>query len=869
MQFLSDVYVPCAECDGARFQPEVLEVRWRGRSDPRRARPHGRGSARALRATCRTSRSRLQPLVDVGLDYLRLGQPLSTLSGGEAQRIKLAAHLGREGKRAHALPLRRAHDGPPPRRRRAPARAASRAWSSAATRSSSSSTTSRSSKCADWVIDLGPEGGAAVAAWSPRARPRRSRPTPGSHTGALPARGAGAPRRSRRGDRGRVADAARASASPTIRVVGAREHNLRDVCSRAAARPADRLHRPLRLGQVVARVRRPLRRGAAPLPRQPVHLRAAVPARDGQARRRRAHGPAADGRDRAASVARRPQVDRRDGHRGRALPAPAVREARRAALPALRRAHPLADRRADPRPAPQGAPRRRGHAARAGGARPQGLPQGGAGGRAQAAPARGAHRRRPRRARRRAVCSTATTSTTSTWWWRPISCPSAAAFEDAPGPRAAARQRLGGRRRRRRGAALLASASSARPAASGFAPLDPRALLLQQPAGRVPDCAGAGVRIEPDPDAFLDAGRARSTTARLLPLDGPERRGERRRLLRRPCARRSVPLDRPVGASGRPAAPDAAGPRRREDVPACAIGPTTLARNASSTTFATERPCESCDGTRLNARARAVRLARHTRCADLHVAARARCRAADRRARASPTRERPIAEGPLREIGPRLALPRARRPRLSALDRRADTLSGGEAQRIRLAAQLGSNLRGVCYVLDEPTIGLHPRDNAMLLDALETLRDARQHRARRRARRGDDPPRRPGRRPRARAPARTAAASSPSRRRPSSPTHPGVGHGPLPRRAAHAHRRRPRRSTTATGSRSTARASTTCRDLDVRAAARRLDLRHRRLRLRQVDAGARRPLPRGVRRALGFPAGRVGRAPGARRASST
>src|SRR5262249_2171587 len=56
------------------------------------------------------------------------------------------------------------------------------------------------------------------------------------------------------------------------------------------------------------------------------------------------------------------------------------------------------------------------------------------------------------------------------------------------------------------------------------------------------------------------------------------------------------------------------------------------------------------------------------------------------------------------------------------LDRRADTLSGGEGQRIRLAAQLGSNLRGVCYVLDEPTIGLHARDNAMLLDALEELR---------------------------------------------------------------------------------------------------------------------------------------------------
>jgi excinuclease ABC subunit A len=56
------------------------------------------------------------------------------------------------------------------------------------------------------------------------------------------------------------------------------------------------------------------------------------------------------------------------------------------------------------------------------------------------------------------------------------------------------------------------------------------------------------------------------------------------------------------------------------------------------------------------------------------------------------------------------------------LNRSAPTLSGGEAQRIRLAAQLGSNLQGVCYVLDEPTIGLHPRDNRVLLDTLERLR---------------------------------------------------------------------------------------------------------------------------------------------------
>jgi len=56
------------------------------------------------------------------------------------------------------------------------------------------------------------------------------------------------------------------------------------------------------------------------------------------------------------------------------------------------------------------------------------------------------------------------------------------------------------------------------------------------------------------------------------------------------------------------------------------------------------------------------------------------------------------------------------------LDRAANTLAGGEAQRVRLAAQLGSNLRGACYVLDEPTIGLHPRDNARLLRTLNLLR---------------------------------------------------------------------------------------------------------------------------------------------------
>ena len=72
------------------------------------------------------------------------------------------------------------------------------------------------------------------------------------------------------------------------------------------------------------------------------------------------------------------------------------------------------------------------------------------------------------------------------------------------------------------------------------------------------------------------------------------------------------------------------------------------------------------------------------------------------------------------------------------LDRSADTLSGGEFQRVRLATSIGSGLVGVCYVLDEPSIGLHPRDNQRLIDSLLRSQVAGQHGAGRRARRGRD-----------------------------------------------------------------------------------------------------------------------------------
>lgn len=148
--------------------------------------------------------------------------------------------------------------------------------------------------------------------------------------------------------------------------------------------------------------------------------------------------------------------------------------------------------------------------------------------------------------------------------------------------------------------------------------------------------------------------------------------------------------------------------------------------------------CSTCNGTRLNATARAVRLQLGS---DPHFPAKAmaipaitdlaRLSVCDLRgwvqtlqsdAQLS-AREAGIARDLIPEIKGRLEFLEQVGLGYLTLDRGAPTLSGGEAQRIRLAAQLGSNLQGVCYVLDEPTIGLHARDNQMLLGALQRLSD--------------------------------------------------------------------------------------------------------------------------------------------------
>jgi excinuclease ABC subunit A len=132
-------------------------------------------------------------------------------------------------------------------------------------------------------------------------------------------------------------------------------------------------------------------------------------------------------------------------------------------------------------------------------------------------------------------------------------------------------------------------------------------------------------------------------------------------------------------------------------------------------------PCPECGGSRLNRQARSVYFR------DLTIGAMSALSVSDlagiwKKFRFA-AKEAPIAIPISREIVERLSFLQKVGLGYLSLDRSGDTLSGGETQRIRLAAQIGSNLRGVCYILDEPTIGLHPADNRRLLESLAKLRN--------------------------------------------------------------------------------------------------------------------------------------------------
>ena len=141
--------------------------------------------------------------------------------------------------------------------------------------------------------------------------------------------------------------------------------------------------------------------------------------------------------------------------------------------------------------------------------------------------------------------------------------------------------------------------------------------------------------------------------------------------------------------------------------------------------FRAMRPCPACDGTRLKRSARFVFLGHGVQRRAIYELERMPLAATQRYFDAIElaASEREVGTRIVREIGVRLRFLNDVGLAYLALDRAADTLSGGESQRIRLASQIGSGLTGVMYVLDEPSIGLHQRDNDRLIATLRNLRD--------------------------------------------------------------------------------------------------------------------------------------------------
>src|SRR5437879_4037204 len=142
--------------------------------------------------------------------------------------------------------------------------------------------------------------------------------------------------------------------------------------------------------------------------------------------------------------------------------------------------------------------------------------------------------------------------------------------------------------------------------------------------------------------------------------------------------------------------------------------------------YMSERPCPVCKGKRLKPEALAVTVTGRNiaEVTALTVSAALAWGAALERERGGlGVRERKIAKQVLKEIRPRLGFLVDVGLDYLTVDRSATTLSGGEAQRIRLATQIGSGLMGVLYILDEPSIGLHQRDNARLIRTLLGMRD--------------------------------------------------------------------------------------------------------------------------------------------------
>ena len=183
MNFLPDVYVPCETCHGKRYNRETLEVHYKGKTIADVLEMPVEEAAEFFAAFTPIARH-LNTLVDVGLGYIRLGQPATTLSGGEAQRVKLATELQKRsnGRSIYVL------DEPTTGLHFEDIRKLLAVLQSLVDKGNSVITIEHNLdvvKCADWIIDMGPEGGSGGGTVIAEDTPEQVAQVKGSHTGAF------------------------------------------------------------------------------------------------------------------------------------------------------------------------------------------------------------------------------------------------------------------------------------------------------------------------------------------------------------------------------------------------------------------------------------------------------------------------------------------------------------------------------------------------------------------------------------------------------------------------------------------------------------------------------------------------------------
>ena len=278
--------------------------------------------------------------------------------------------------------------------------------------------------------------------------------------------------------------------------------------------------------------------------------------------------------------------------------------------------------------------------------------------------------------------------------------------------------------------------------------LEPRSFSFNSPHGACPACTGIGTRLEIDPERLIPDRSVSIADGALVPWSRmPMADGWYLRILEALFERYGWDFRAPVGDLPPEALEFTLFAPRGEQVvigyrhergentynatyEGLAVNMERRYRETESEfmkneleRYMVERPCPECGGKRLRPEALAVSVDGRS-ISDVSALAIADALAwvGDLPARLS-ERERTIARMVLKEIAARLGFLIDVGLDYLTIDRTSQTLSGGEAQRIRLATQIGSSLMGVLYILDEPSIGLHQRDNAKLIATLTRLRD--------------------------------------------------------------------------------------------------------------------------------------------------